>query len=143
MDSRRSARSLQSCIGIALIIAAAMADAAAETIVVTDSLHPVSNTTGARLIELDKPSLLTEALSADLPADPQRAAAVVKQRLSTQEGARVTAELRASYQDVADAWGLKVQKIPAVVVDRRYVVYGVSDVAMAEDMVRAHLQGGR
>lgn len=141
MDPRRSARSLQSCIGTALFIAATAAQA--ETLVVTDSLHPVSNSSGARLIELDKPAHLTDELSANLPADPRRAAAAAKQRLSSQEGRRITAELRQAYQDVADAWGLKVRKIPAVVVDRTYVVYGISDVAMAEAMIREHLQGSR
>ena len=32
---------------------------------------------------------------------------------------------------VADAWGLGVAKVPAVVVDRRYVIYGEPDVALA------------
>jgi integrating conjugative element protein (TIGR03757 family) len=32
---------------------------------------------------------------------------------------------------VADAWGLGVAKVPAVVVDRRYVVYGQPDAARA------------
>ncbi|MGH8391347.1 MAG: DUF1525 domain-containing protein, partial [Pseudomonas sp.] len=30
-----------------------------------------------------------------------------------------------------DAWSVGVEKIPAVVIDRRYVVYGEADVAKA------------
>ncbi|HEP9542705.1 TPA: DUF1525 domain-containing protein, partial [Pseudomonas aeruginosa] len=39
--------------------------------------------------------------------------------------------LASAYQGVADAWGLGVAKVPAVVVDRRYVIYGEPDVALA------------
>ncbi|OTJ71748.1 hypothetical protein CAY98_34130 [Pseudomonas aeruginosa] len=38
-------------------------------------------------------------------------------------------------QDVADAWSLGVEKIPAVVVDRQYVVYGEPDVSRALELI--------
>ncbi|WP_313105163.1 TIGR03757 family integrating conjugative element protein [Stutzerimonas nitrititolerans] len=113
----------------------------AETIVVTDSQHPVINSGNARVIELDRPAQLSYALSQGLPADPQRAASAAKERLSSEEGRRLTAELRRAYQDVADAKGLKVQKVPAVIVDRTYVVYGLADVAEATGLIDAYLQG--
>lgn len=56
-------------------------------------------------------------------------------------GIGLTAELRRAYQDVADAKGLKVQKVPAVIVDRTYVVYGLADVAEATGLIDAYLQG--
>ena len=46
-------------------------------------------------------------------------------------GADLQGRIRQAYQGVADAWGLGIAKIPAVVVDRRYVVYGEADVARA------------
>ncbi|MCH2340613.1 MAG: DUF1525 domain-containing protein [Pseudomonas sp.] len=54
---------------------------------------------------------------------------------------RTVTELRRAYQDVADAKGLKVQKVPAVIVDRTYVVYGLADVAEATGLIDAYLQG--
>src|SRR3989344_4580720 len=36
-----------------------------------------------------------------------------------------------AYQGITDAWSLGVTSLPAVVVDRRYVVYGEPDVARA------------
>ncbi|HGW4265478.1 TIGR03757 family integrating conjugative element protein [Stutzerimonas nitrititolerans] len=113
----------------------------AETIVVTDSRHPVTNTGGARVIELDRAEQLTRALSVGLPANPRLATITAKKRLSSAEGRRITAELRRAYQDIADAKGLQVQKIPAVVVDRTLVVYGLADVAEAEELIDAYQQG--
>lgn len=139
MATLRTARSLYSSLGAALCLWGG--SAMAETIVVTDSQHPVTNTGNARVIELDRPAQLTHALSQGLPADPQRAASAAKERLSSEEGRRLTAELRRAYQDVADAKGLKVQKVPAVIVDRTYVVYGVADVAEAAGLIDAYLQG--
>ena len=43
-----------------------------------------------------------------------------------------------AYQGVADAWGLGIAKIPAVVVDRRYVVYGEPDVSRAVARINAY-----
>ena len=43
-----------------------------------------------------------------------------------------------AYQDVAEAWGLGVAKVPAVVVDRRYVVYGESDIARAAARIETY-----
>jgi len=49
-----------------------------------------------------------------------------------------SAESDPAYQGVADAWGLGIVKIPAVVVDRRYVVYGEPDVARAVARIDAY-----
>jgi integrating conjugative element protein (TIGR03757 family) len=43
-----------------------------------------------------------------------------------------------AYQGVAEAWGLGVARIPAVVVDRRYVVYGEPDVPRAIARIDAY-----
>ena len=39
--------------------------------------------------------------------------------------------IRDAYQGVTDAWSLGITSIPAVIVDQRYVVYGVSDLGQA------------
>lgn len=47
-----------------------------------------------------------------------------------------------TYQGIVEAWILGITKIPAVVVDRRYVVYGQRDVnravALIEEYRSAH-----
>ncbi|MFY0038678.1 DUF1525 domain-containing protein [Acinetobacter baumannii] len=45
------------------------------------------------------------------------------------------AELVKAQQDATDAWSLGVEKIPAVVVDRQYVVYGEPDVPRAVELI--------
>jgi integrating conjugative element protein (TIGR03757 family) len=103
---------------------------AADVWIVTDSTHPIRTVPGARVIELDAPARIESALSADLPPDPREAAAHIEQRLAA-DGATLTRQLATAYQAVADAWSLGVTHVPAVIVDRRYVVYGDPDVAHA------------
>lgn len=113
------------------------AAAAADLLIVTDSHHPIQAVSGARVIELDLPARIETELSAGLPADPGRAAAIVRQRLAEGKEA-LQQRIGRAYQDVAEAWGLGITKIPAVVVDRRYVVYGEPDVARAVARIDAY-----
>lgn len=105
----------------------------AETWVITDSAHPVTLPAGAgiRLIQLDEQQRLEEQLSRLLPANPQQAAAAAQKILSGPEGTRIQRDLLEAQQGVTDAWSVGVEKLPAVVVDRKYVVYGQPNVALA------------
>ncbi len=127
-------------IAVALGLAAtalSQAAMAADVLVVTDSRHPVQAPAGARVIELDQAGRIEAELSAGLPADSARAAAIVQQRLRD-GGQELQRRIARAYQDVADAWGLGIAKLPAVVVDRRYVVYGDADVARAVARIETH-----
>jgi len=110
---------------------------AAEVLVVTDSRHPVQAPAGVRVIELDQAARIEFELAANLPADPQQAAALIRQRLHD-GGEALQRRIGRAYQDVADAWGLGIAKIPALVLDRRYVVYGESDVPRAVARINAY-----
>lgn len=103
--------------------------------IVTDQQHPVRGLAHARVIELDAPTQIEATLSQGLPANPSEAAAEVRERL---ESSAVTQQLTAAYQGVTDAWRIGVTKIPAVVVDQRYVVYGDPDVAHAVARIQAY-----
>jgi integrating conjugative element protein (TIGR03757 family) len=129
---RRSAITL-----LALSALAATKILAADVRVFTDRLHPVDAPADVRVVELDAAARVESALAADLPSDPAEAAAVVQQRLSD-GGDALQHRLADAYQDVTDAWSLGVAKIPAVVVDRRYVVYGETDVARALARIEAY-----
>lgn len=104
--------------------------AIADVLVVTDSRHPIKTMGGERVIELDLPDRIEAELSAGLSADPGQAETIVQQRLHDGKEA-LQRRIGHAYQNVADAWRLSITKIPAVVVDRRYVVYGEPDVARA------------
>lgn len=60
-----------------------------------------------------------------------------QQLLNSPEGARLMAELASAQQGAADAWSIGITKVPAVVVDRQYVVYGQPDVAAAIKEIEA------
>lgn len=113
------------------------AAAAAEVLAIADSGHPVQVAAGTRVIELDLPARIEAELAAGLPTDPTQAAAIVQQRLRD-GGQDLQRRLGRAYQDVAQAWGLGITKVPAVVVDRRYVVYGESDVARAAARIETY-----
>lgn len=101
-------------------------DASAEVWVVTDSNHPMKILPGMRLIELDLPQRIEAELTAGLPADSERATTLATARLK-EGGAALQQRFAAAYQGVIDAWSLGITTIPAVVVDRRFVVYGITD----------------
>ncbi|WP_119736984.1 TIGR03757 family integrating conjugative element protein [Pseudomonas sp. Larv2_ips] len=103
----------------------------AETWVITDQAHPVSAPTGVRIIRLDDQQRLEELLSRQLSADPRQAEATIQRFLSSPAGKRLQNDLAQAQQGVTDAWSVGIEKIPAVVVDRRYVVYGETDVSKA------------
>ena len=88
-----------------------------------DVRHPVAGAQAAdRIIQLDAAQAIEADLSAGLPDDPQRAAALVQRRLN--DGQALQQRMREAYQGVTDAWSLGITSIPAVIVDQRYVVYG-------------------
>jgi len=129
-------------LGLAVALPASLAvfspaSFAADVVVITDSRHPVKTMGGERLIELDEALRIEAKLSEQLPADPERATAIVKQLLS-QGGADLQRRIATAYQGVTDAWSLGITSIPAVVVDQRYVVYGEPDVARAVSRVAQH-----
>lgn len=105
---------------------AVSATATPQVWVITDRWHPVLGEAD-RLTELDAPARFEAEFSRRLPIDPQEAQAQIQSRLQADAHQRLVQ----AYQDVAEAWRLGVDKIPAVVVDRRYVVYGETDVTRA------------
>lgn len=116
----------------------------AETWVITDSAHPVNLPAGVgiRLIQLDEQHRLEEQLSHLLPANPQMAAVAAQKVLNGPEGARIQQDLIKAQQGLTDAWSVGVEKLPAVVVDRKYVVYGQPNVALALRAIE-HSRGTR
>ncbi len=121
----------------ASLVAFSPATLATDVLVITDSRHPVRTMGGERLIELDEAPRIEAELSAALPADPDQATAIARRRLN-QGGADLQHRIASAYQGVTDAWSLGITSIPAIVVDRRYVVYGEPDVARAIARIEQH-----
>jgi len=128
---------------LAALIAGSVPLAHANVLAISDHAHPLTNLTGARVLLLDAPERLEQQLSAGLPTDPRQAAAMMQQRLGSASAQQLGRELARAHQDVADAWSLGVTKVPAVVVDHRYVVYGQPDVAAAVASIQRYRSSGR
>ena len=111
------------------------ATALAEALVYTDKAHPVTAATDAHIVLLDQQQHLETELSRALPSDPQQAAAIIQNRLNSPSGKRLQSDIGKAQQALTDAWNMGIEKIPAVVVDRRYVVYGEPDVAKALELI--------
>ena len=104
--------------------------------VYTDDRHPVAIQPGitVKVTKLDEAQRLLSDLSANLPTDPSQAAAMARQRLA-HGGANWQSRMQQASQGVADAWSLGIAKVPAVVVNGRYVVYGETDVGKALQLI--------
>jgi integrating conjugative element protein (TIGR03757 family) len=109
----------------------------AEIWVVTDHQHPVQAPPGARVTYLDAASRIERELSRALPAESALATALVQERM-TRGGIALQRALAKAYQDVADAWSAGITKFPAVIIDRRYIVYGEPNVERALREVERH-----
>ena len=108
---------------------------AQEILVVTDRFHSVySIPANAQQIDLDAILLQEDTLSAGLPSEQNQAVETARLRLTSQQHY----QLAAAYQGIVNAWALGIQKIPAVVVDRKYVVYGEPDVQKALSRIEAY-----
>ncbi len=115
-----------------LVAALATGTAYAETWAITDAAHPLTSVPAdVRVIKLDDQQRIEEQLSRKLPPNPHQAALAAKQMMGTPAGAALMQQLAAAQQGNADAWSVGVSKVPAVVVNRQYVVYGQPDVAAA------------
>ncbi|MEQ5803571.1 TIGR03757 family integrating conjugative element protein [Halomonas sp. H10-9-1] len=86
---------------------------------------------GVAVIELDASGRLDAELSQDLPADPELAEAMMRERMATPEWQEMADRYADSYLGLVRAWQLGVEKVPAVVIDGRHVIYGQPDVAKA------------
>ncbi len=80
---------------------------------------------------LDKPSSLQGEINNLLPNNLDDAAAFMSRYANSSEGKRQIQAIVDGYQGVGRAYGLGVSKLPATVIDERYVVYGTTDVAKA------------
>ena len=121
----------------ALALAASPAAGAGDVVAFTLSSMPLRASGGAAVHVLDARDGHAEAFGADLPADPERALAEARRRMATPAGRAALERLAAAAAGNVLAGRLGIEKLPAVVVDGRYVVYGVRDVARAVERVEA------
>ncbi len=124
-------------LGCAVVLRAA----AAPTITVyTTSFLPVAHDGVANVTVywLDEPEKPLGALSKGLPDTVDAAAPMVLSRINTPQGQRLLGELKRAYQGVVNAWLNDVEQLPAILIDDRYLLYGVYDVNKALTIFKNH-----
>jgi|SRR5690554_419631 len=130
MERRQSCRWLAAFGLSACLASPAVAEPAIE--VFTTAGEPAVNVPpGVAVLELDAPGRLDAELSQDLPADPELAQTLMRERMATPEWQETADRYADSYLGLARAWQLGIEKVPAVVIDGRQVIYGQPDVAEA------------
>ncbi|WP_122384210.1 TIGR03757 family integrating conjugative element protein, partial [Pseudomonas savastanoi] len=65
----------------------------------------------------------------------QQAITIMQQRLKSADAQRLQRDLALAQQNLVDAWSIGVTKVPAVVVDRAFVVYGETNALAAEHRI--------
>lgn len=104
----------------------------AEVLVFTDDKHPFSNIGNYEVYYLDLPAKIEQRLSEGLSNGPTEAKQQALQRINDPI---LQQEIQQSYKGVIKAWQLGLTKIPAVVVNGKYVVYGIADVKTAVNLI--------
>ncbi|MCC5902714.1 MAG: TIGR03757 family integrating conjugative element protein [Halomonas sp.] len=100
--------------------------------VFTTAGDPVSHVPeGVAVIELDAPARLDAEISQGLSADLNTARSRMRERIQSPEWQSVMQRYGDLHTGVARAWLLRVEKLPAVVVDGQYVIYGQHNVESA------------
>lgn len=104
----------------------------ASTTIYTDSNTLLLNTEGSQIIYLDAPDIIQKQLFNDLSPDPKQAEQQVRSIIQSADWQQKQQQITQAYQGVLHAYTLKLAKYPAVVFDDHYVVYGATDVVLAE-----------
>ncbi|WP_284425022.1 TIGR03757 family integrating conjugative element protein [Acidovorax sp. SUPP1855] len=128
---------LTAAIALAGALASTFTQAAEVKVFTLQSMPLIGVSPEVAVVHLDAASQIESRIGAQLPANPERAQTIARERLD-RGGEALQRELAAAYQGVADAWSLGITTLPAVVVDRRYVVYGEPDVAKASARIAAY-----
>ncbi|ECI4532301.1 TIGR03757 family integrating conjugative element protein [Salmonella enterica subsp. diarizonae] len=105
----------------------------AQTVIYTTARYPVENPEPGVVIQvLEDIHSLEQSLFPALSQHPERAEQQAREQMKQPDWREQEARLTRAYQSLLDAYALGVEKVPAVVLDERYVVYGTTDIRVAE-----------
>ncbi|TKV13912.1 TIGR03757 family integrating conjugative element protein [Citrobacter sp. wls619] len=105
----------------------------AQTVIYTTAQQPIINPEPGILVQvLENVSELEQLLFPVLSQNPQQAEQQAHLRMQQPDWKTQEARLTRAYQSLLDAYTLGIKKLPAVVFDDRYVVYGTTDAELAQ-----------
>jgi integrating conjugative element protein (TIGR03757 family) len=90
-----------------------------------------------RLYRLDAPDQALAEFANGLPKEMSAAKSEVIRRLNEPEWQHRFKHIQHAFEGVSEAWMHNITKLPAIVVNDRYVIYGVVDVDRALGYVEA------
>lgn len=80
------------------------------------------------LVEIDAAGRIDALLSESLPDDPDQAVVYMKQVMSSPQWDSFAQQLKHAYIGLARAKQLQIEKVPAIVINSTFVVYGVTNI---------------
>lgn len=105
----------------------------AQTVIYTTPAWPVTDPQPGVLVQtLENVHLLEQSLFPQLSDNPAQAEQQSRARMQQPGWREQEARLTRAYQALLDAHAAGIKKVPAVVFDDKYVVYGTTDAALAQ-----------
>lgn len=112
-----------------------------STVVITSDQFPLSGVTVPhQLFNLDAVDRIEQRLGKNLPADEDKALALMKQRIAGVGRSQLNRELREAYQALILSMQYGLDRYPAVIFDQQVIVYGVTDLYAATKQYRHWLK---
>lgn len=106
----------------------------AQTVIYTTARYPVENPEPGVVIQiLEDIHSLEQSLFPTLSQHPEQAELQARERMQQTDWREQETRLTRAYQSLLDAYTLGVEKVPAVVLDEKYVVYGTTNIRVAEE----------
>lgn len=128
---------------LSALVLPAVAAAGSVELFTLATLPTITVPPGTIVYELDAQARLEERLSRDLPGEPEAAARIADERIKA-GGLALQKELVRAGTGLSRAIALGIDRVPAIVVDGRWVAYGETDVAKVVSMaagLRSQTQG--
>lgn len=108
----------------------------AQTVIYTTAQHPVKTPEpGVLVFRLDEAAQLEQSLFPHLSDNPEQAEQQARRMMQLPDRKSREAQLTGAYQALIAAWSAGIAKTPAIVFDDRYVVYGTTDIALAQQLL--------
>lgn len=117
--------------------------ACAGTVIYTDRSHPVASSPEIPVVYLDAPEHLQADIFGTLSTNPVQAEQQAQLIIASAAFKDKQQQLAGAYQGLTKAWSLGLDKYPAVVFDGQFVVYGTTDIGVAQQQMIAWKEAHR
>ena len=119
----------------------ALAEAEPDVRVFTTSFLTVRDPSALATVtyRLDEVDLALAGLGASLPNNFTQAESEARQRLNSPRGAAAMKRMQGAFEGLVVAWSHGVERLPAILINDRYLIYGVRDVDEALQLFAARV----